>query len=917
MHDWRTQIRDAIACLNLDPSRAESIVEELAEHLDARFNECLANGIGEQEADRIVMAELSEENLQCGLRPLFGPAPSPFVPGRDDRGSFFASIRRDLEMALRLLRLNPGFAMVAILSLALGIGANAAIFELIDAVVLRALPVPDPQTLANIQLIHTGRVGSTVARQHEISSAIWDQLSQKQQAFSPIAAWSTERFDLGEGGEARYADGMWVSGSFFDTLEVRPSLGRLFSPSDDYKGCGIQGVVISYGFWKDQFGARSNAVGSTLSLSRHAFQIIGVTPPGFTGLEVGRKFDVALPLCSEPAVHADGAWSSSPTTWWLAAIGRMRPGWGIGYASAQLDSISPGIFAATLPPVYDAIVRENYLRFRLHAAPAATGDSPLRREYAYPLYLLLGISGMVLLIACANIANLLLAKASVRRQEMALRLALGASRFRLIRQLLSESLLLAGLGTALGATLAYGLSRALIAAISRRGDQVFLSLSPDWRVLSFTAGTGLLTCLVFGLAPALHAANTDAGSVAKTGGKGLGATHYQSFLRRGFMVSQIAFSLLLVIAAFLFVRTFQNLAGVDLGFRQDHVLVADFDATPLRLPVERRSEFARDLLARVQAAPGVLSAAETAIVPLSGNGWNDFIDIPGTATQRKSVNFSEVSPDYFRTLAIPIFAGRDFDQTDTLNAPPVAIVNRAFAQTYLGEADPVGGVFGVRQDSGMPDKLYRIVGVSANTKYTDAREEYGPIVFLPESQDPAPDPDATILIRSREETGSLIASLKALAARLSPSVVLNFSVLRDSIVDRLGRERMMALLSGFYGLLAVVLSVIGLCGLLSYAVAQRTKEIGIRMALGATRNRILLMILREALQLLIVGLVFGIVLVLAAGRSVQAILYGVKATDPSTLGFSIAGMTLLALAASLLPALRAATVQPVETLREE
>lgn len=917
MPDWESEVRSAIARLNLDLSREVSIVEELAEHLDAKFNECLGNGLGEREAHRIVMEELSEEKLRSELHPLFTTTPSPVSPGREDRGSLFQSIVEDLRMALRLLRLNPGFAIVSILSLALGIGANAAIFELIDAVVLRTLPVANPRTLAKVPLIHNGRLGSSVARQHEISSAIWDQLRQQQQAFSSIAAWSTERFDLGQGGETHYADGMWVSGSFFDTLQLKPAFGRLFSRSDDYKGCGIQGVVISYGFWQDQFGGRADIVGSTLSLSRRAFRVIGVAPSGFWGLEVGRKFDVALPLCTEPALHSDGAWSISPTTWWLEVIGRLRPGWGIKRASAQLESISPGIFAATLPSAYDAIARENYLRFRFQAATAATGDSPLRKQYAYPLYLLLGISGFVLLIACANIANLLLAKASVRRQEMALRLALGASRSRLIRQLLSESFVLAGLGTILGATLASGISRALIAGISTGGNQVFLSLTPDWRVLWFTAGIGILTCIVFGLVPAFHAAHADTGAIVKMGGRGLSAARNHSFLRRGFMVSQLAFSITLVITALLFVRTFQNLFSLNTGFQQDHILVADFDTTPLRLPAGRRSEFARQLLAHVKATPGVLAAAETAIVPLSGNGWNDFIDVPGTAIQRKYSDFSEVSSGYFRTLNVPIFAGRDFDDTDTLNAPLVAIVNQAFTQTYLGEADPVGKVFGVRQDGGKADRLYRIVGLAANTKYGDVREEYGPIVYLPESQDPAPDPDVTILIRSNEETTSLISSLKARAVGDYPSVVLNFIVLRGAIVARLGRERIMAILSGFYGLLAAVLSVIGLYGVMSQSVTQRTKEIGIRMALGATRSKILLMIVQEALLLLSLGLIFGIVLLLEAGRSVQALLYGVKPTDPTTLGVAVAGMILVVLGASLLPAQRAATLQPVETLREE
>lgn len=917
MHDWRTEIRSAIASLKLDLAREESIVEELAEHLEERYYELMREGIAEPEAYRAVVEDLGRTKLEETLRPVFKPAPPPVAPGHEDYGSFLSGIRKDLRMAGRLLRLSPGFAVIAILSLALGVGANAAIFDLIDAVVLRTLPVPDPQSLANVLLLHEGRIGSSVARQHEISSAIWDQLRQQQHAFSSIAAWSTERFELGHGGEGHYADGMWVSGAFFDTLQVRPAVGRLLSRSDDYKGCGLQGAVISYEFWQGQFGGRPNAVGSTLSLDRHPFQIIGVTPPAFFGLEVGRKFDVVLPLCSEPSLHGEGGWTSGSTTWWLAVIGRLHAGLGFDRASAELSSISPGIFTATLPPGYDAIAQKNYLRFSFRADPAATGTSPLRNQYKYPLYLLLAISGLVLLIACANIANLMLVKASARQHEMALRLALGASRSRLIRQLLTESLLLAGIGTALGAIAAYLLSKALIAGIGTSQDQLFLSLSPDWRVLSFTAGLGIVTCIVFGVAPALHAAHTEPGVIVKTGGRGLTAGRDRFLVRRSFIVFQMAFSLVLVVSALLFVRTFQNLINLNAGFRQEHILVAEFDASPLKLPMEGRSGFQRELLIHVRATPGVLSAAETAIVPLSGNGWNDFIDVPGTDVQRTPVNFSEVSSDYFRTLDVPIFAGRDFNESDTLNAPLVAIVNQAFAKRNFGVADPVGRVFGVRQDGGKGDKVYRVVGLAGNTKYGDLREQEGPIAYLPQSQDPAPDPDATLLIQSNEDVKSLIASLRNTAARINPGIVLNFSELRTSIRDGLRRERLMADLSGFYAVLAAILSIIGLYGTVSYAVAQRTTEIGIRMALGATRGKILVMIIRESLILLGFGLAVGTILVIAAGHSVQAFLFGLRPTDPLTLGSAMAGMTVVALVASLLPARRAAAVQPIQTLREE
>ena len=298
---------------------------------------------------RLLRAELNDGSLVAELKPLLSPSPEAAVPGIDKRERMLAGVGNDVRQALRLLRFNPGFAAVAILSLALGIGANTAIFELIDAVLMRTLPVPSPQQLADIQEIHGGRIGSTVARQKEFSFAIWDQLRQQQKAFSGIAAWSTERFDLGQGGEARYAEGMWVSGSFFQVLQVQPMLGRLIAESDDYRGCGVRGAVISNAFWQREFGGRSNVIGSKLSLDGHPFEILGVTPPSYYGLEVGRNFDVALPLCSEPVLHGEGAWTADSTTWWLAAIGRLKAGWSFKQASAQLSGVAPGIFAATLP----------------------------------------------------------------------------------------------------------------------------------------------------------------------------------------------------------------------------------------------------------------------------------------------------------------------------------------------------------------------------------------------------------------------------------------------------------------------------------------------------------------------------------------------------------------------------------------
>jgi len=917
MPDWKSEIRAATAGLEMDPAREASLVEELSQHLNDRYNELRGDGIEDAEVCRLLRAELNDGSLVAELRPLLSPSPEPAAPGVDKSERMLAGVGNDVRQALRLLRFNPGFAAVAILSLALGIGANTAIFELLDAVLMRTLPVPSPQQLADIQEVHEGRIGNTVARQKEFSFAIWDQLRQQQKSFSGIAAWSTERFNLGQGGEARYAEGMWVSGSFFQVLQVQPVLGRLIADSDDYRGCGVRGAVISNAFWQREFGGRSDVIGSRLSLDGHPFEILGVTPPSFYGLEVGRNFDVALPLCSEPVLHGEGAWTADSTTWWLAAIGRLKAGWSFKRASAQLSGVAPGIYAATLPAEYDAAARKDYLRFSLHAEPAATGASPLRKQYAAPLWVLLSISGLVLLIACANLANLMLARAGARQREMALRLTLGASRLRLIRQVLAESLLLALSGAAIGIALAQGLGRALIAYLGSAQDPAFLPTYPDIRVLSFTFAVALFTCVLFGVTPALQAANADPGTVMKASGRGLTAGRESFLLRRGLIVSQVALSLVLLVAALLFVRTFRNLLNLDVGFRQSNVLVADFDFSPLKVAAANRLEYKRELLSKIRNTPGVIAAAETSIVPLNGDGWNEFIDIPSASISRKLVYFDAVSTGYFQTLEIPMIAGRDFNENDRPASPLVAIVNEQFARSFFPGSNPIGKTFEQRRDGGKPNLVYRIVGLVGDTRYRDLHDDPVPIIFVDDYQLADPGTDSTFLVHSNEAPSALIAALKERANQTSPAIVLNFSVLRTSVLEKLTRERLMAMLSGFYGVLAAILAMIGIYGIISYMVVRRRNEIGLRIALGAGKTNILGMILREALLLLAIGLVTGGGLAVAAGGAARAMLFGLKPFDPLTLALAAGSLTVIAIAASAIPAARAAGVDPMQVLREE
>jgi putative ABC transport system permease protein len=919
MPDWSKEIHAALAGLNLSPAQEASVTDELAQHLQDRYEELTREGVDDQEVSRLLREELNNGQLMAELKGVLPTALVSLSPGQDKHENLLAGLGNDLRYAVRMLRLNPGFAAVAILSLALGIGANTAIFELLDAVLLRTLPVESPQQLANIQEIHGGRIGSTVARQKNFSFALWQRMQQQQKAFSGITAWSTEGFYLGQGGEAHYAQGMWVSGSFFRTLGIQPFLGSLLTENDDYRGCGIRGVVISYGFWQRAFGGRADIVGSKLSLDGHPFEVIGVTPASFYGLEIGRNFDVAVPLCSEPAIRPESSWTESATTWWLDVVGRLNAGWTLGKASAQLDSIAPGIFAATLPPEYDATARKDYLRFGLKAEPAATGVSELRAEYTDPLQALLAISGLVLLLACANLANLMLARAGARQREIALRLALGASRLRLIRQLLTENVFLALVGAGFGLILAQILGAVLVAFIGNSENPVFLPLYPNMRVLLFTIAIALLTCLFFGVAPAVRAGRTDPGTVMKMNSRGITAGRQHFLLRRGLIVSQVALSLILLVAALLFVQTFRNLLTLNPGFRQDGVLVADFDFSALHIPPENRAEFRRELLTNIRNTSGVISAAETTIVPLNGDGWDEFIDIPEQGISRQLPYFNAVSAGYFQTLQIRFLAGRDFADSDTSTSPLVAIVNERFAHTYLGNADPIGRTFRVRQDGGKPDRVFHIVGLVGNTRYRDIHDAPTPIVFVSQYQRPIADTDAdsTFLVRSTEPPSSLIQSLKDTAAKNSPAIVLNFSILRTSVLERLTRERLMATLSGVYGALAALLAMVGIYGIISYMVIRRNSEMGLRIALGAQRTSVVAIVLREAAWLVAGGLVVGSVVAIAGARTVRTLLYGIKPVDPMTLIVAAGGLVTIALAASLLPAVRAAWVDPIQVLREE
>src|SRR5499426_1098082 len=689
----------------------QELDEELRYHIGRQTEELIAKGMTEEEARyaaQRALGGIEQRKEEC----------------RDMRRvNLIENTLQDLRYAGRTLRRSPGFTVVAVLLIANGIGANAAIFQLLNAVRLRSLPVADPQELAEARVAGgNGGYGVQTGVNSELTYALWEQIRQRQDAFSGIFAWGNADISIGRGTETQRVRSLWVSGDLFPVLGVRPIRGRLFTAADDRRGCGsAAGAVISYEFWQSHFGGEDSAIGRASIIREQPFTVIGVTPPEFFGLEVGKSFDVAFPICTRAGAL------DRLDFFWLVVMGRLKPGWTLAQASAHLNAISPGIFEATAPPGYSSSDNERYRNFRLTALPAGQGVSQLRTRYGTSLWLLLGITGLVLLIACANLANLMLARANAREREIAVRVALGASRGRLIRQTLSESLLLAGSGAAIGAGLAQLMSRALISFLSTEGNILRLDLSSDWRVLIFTASIAILTCVIFGIVPALRASQIEPVSAMRSGGRGLTNRERYSF-QRFFVIGQIAISLALLVGALLFVRSFRNLISLDAGFRQDGILFVNADFGRLRLPADRILAFQSNLLEQIRSIPQVESAATSTCKPLAGPCWSLGVHAPGAqGEQEGGSRFTYVSPGYFKTMEIPVLAGRDFNDFDTATSRQVVLVNQTFARQFFANRNPIGALVRSVAEPNFPETLYEVIGVVKDTKYANLREDIPPI----------------------------------------------------------------------------------------------------------------------------------------------------------------------------------------------
>ena len=820
----------------------------------------------------------------------------------------------DIRLSIRALRANPIVSLVAVLSLALGIGANTAIFSLVNGLLLRALPVAEPQRLVTISSDQAINLGFKAGLGWNY--AMWDQLRQRSQAFDGALAWSNQRFNLAATGEAQPVDGLVTSGNFFTVLGVKAALGRTFTAADDVRGGGPNGpvVVISDGFWRRRFGGATNIIGTPLAIEGVPLTIVGVTPPEFLGLVAGQTFDVAMPLSIEPLVRKR-ALMDSPSAFVLFVMLRLRPGQSIGSATATLRAMQPEMHGSIRMP--------RFARDPFTLVSAATGtDIPgtVRQRYQRPLLTILMVVALVLLIACANIANLLLARAAARRHELSVRIALGAPRWRLARQLLVESLVLAGIGAVAGLAFAAWGSRALVAQLSTAVSPVALDLSIDWRVFGFTAAVTLATVVLFGTLPAVRAARIAPIDAMKEHGRGTPSGAGRG-LSGSVVVAQVALSVVLVVAASLFVRTFGRLATMPLGFDRDRVLMVTVDTSRAHVDPAARLPFYHRLVDAVAAVPGVEHAAGSTSTPVSA-GLPGGVKVSGTSPTPESERlalWTEVTPRWFATYGTRIRDGRDFDERDTSAGQPVAIVNEAFARRFFPGRGAIGETVSNRTVVGVTADQVMQGGFKLDGTARSLRDGAPPAIYIPLAQTPEPGPSgrASVIVSVRWAASEAEAARGVAAALrgVDPDLAFTLRPLADQIDAGLAQERMVAWLSGFFGALALLLAGLGLYGVTAYAVARQRTEIGIRLALGATPRAVVRLVLSRVTLLVGLGIAAGAGVSIWISRFVATLLYGIEPRDPVTLAAAAGILALVGAIAGWLPAHRAARIDPQEVLR--
>jgi predicted permease len=836
-------------------------------------------------------------------------------------------LRQDLRYAIRVLTANPGFTIVAVLSLALGIGANTAIFSLLNNVMMSTLPVRDPHELVLLTNPNAAGVsaGSQTGERALLTYEEFRQLQAEAKSFVSLMASQSGSDRLQAriaGGEPEEIVTRMVSGSYFTTLGVPATLGRTFTTEDDRVEGAAPYAVISYEYWQRRFGGRADAVGSAIGLAGGTFSVIGVAPATFLGETVGDRPDAWLPLVMQATVLPGRDWlrenpASAEKVMWLHAFGRLRPGVTLETAQANANVV----FQQTLAAYYGASglapeAHKRMLNQRLQARPAATGASQLRNSFAEPLYVLLGAAALVLLIACANVGNLLLARTTARNREMSVRLALGASRGRLIRQLLTESLLLSMLGGLAGLAAAFLMRAGLLQLV---GDPIALPRTLDARVLGFLFGLTLVAGLLLGLLPALRTTKTHVSMGLKEQGRGLTGSTAWFRVSKLMVVGQLALSLPLLVGAGLLLRTMMNLQQADLGFAKESLLTVRVDAEAAGYEAPRQAVAIDQLLARIRAVPGVRAATYSNNGLFGGSDNGDQIEVEGytpRGNNDRGSRYDQVGPEYFSTLGIPVRLGREITAEDRAGGQMVCVINETFAKRFFDGRNPIG--LHVTQTYANQRNTYQVVGVVQDSRQNRIRGEIEHRFYVPATQPAASIGSMTFAIRPAGNASGVMAGVREAVRQAEPGMPITVArTVTESVDRRLGQDRLLARLSIAFGAVALMLAAIGLYGVLSYGVTRRTNEIGIRKALGAQHATVIAMILRETGLLLALGLIAGSALAAAALRLITSRLYGLEATDPIAFATAIVLLSIIAGVAAWLPAWRASRVDPLVALRYE
>jgi len=845
------------------------------------------------------------------------------------------TLSQDLRFGVRMLAKNPGFTAVAVLTLALGIGANTAIFSVVNSVLIRNLPVRDPQQLVFLTNPDAQGMeqGFGDGDRDFLTYPEFQELSHNNQVLSGLAASASEGPKLsvgieneGQSGEGTPARISLVSGSYFSVLGVDPILGREFTSDVDTMRDASPIAVISYSFWQGRFGGDPAVLSRRIQIRGTSYAVIGVTPPQFDGETVGLSPDIWVPLSMQSEIYPGRDYLSlEPKPFhkieWLQAIGRLKPGVGVARARVSINVAFQQILQSQTAPM-SGEERHTFMNQHLAVVEGGRGASTLRGDFSKALQILMALVGLILLIACANVANILLARSAARQKELAVRVAMGAGALRLFRQVLTESILLAAIGAAFGILLAHWADAALLRLVAGGANPIPLDLHLDSRMLAFTLGVAVLSGILFGLAPAFRAARVDLSSVLKgtsrsiaSGGSQAGRVPVGKIL----VVAQVALSLLLLFVAGLFLRSFQNLAAVQIGYDSDHLLL--FGVSPLSSGFKgpRAAQLLKDMIERLDAVPGVRSASLMDNLLLGGSDSNSDIFVEGAnpkTVEAPESRWDMVGPNFFSTMGIPILYGREIGSQDSGNGQRVGLLNQTAAHYYFGDKNPIGSRIMVKTAEGPSD--FVVIGVVSDSKHGSVREKPQRRFYIPFFNPIGDASSANVLVRTSGDPATTVSAIRAAVKQTAANLpLIEVQTMNQRVSQSLATDRTITKLSGVFGPLAMILVCIGLYGVMSYAVSGRTSEIGVRIALGAQRGTVLWLILRESLLLVLVGVAIGLPATFGAGKWISSLLFGVKPADPMALALATALMFAAGILACYIPARRAMRVDPIVALRYE